>query len=151
MKRGIIAIVAIAFITLSAFAFIFYSRSSISGQDVLNSQSTTSSTSSGIVRTIYATLDHNAGYNFMEDGTSGTTITVNKGATVKIIANDNQPTHNHGITIDAYGINTAVIQPDTVIQFVANQAGTFKIWCKTCLEGPLGAHPWMTGTLVVNG
>jgi len=117
--------------------------------------STTSSTASAIpsstTRNVQAILDHSAGYIFSGDGVSGTTINVNKGDTVVITATSNQPPHDHGIAIDAYGINQLVAQPNTVIQFVANQAGTFQIYCETCNEGPLGAHPWMTGTLVVNG
>jgi len=101
-------------------------------------------------REITAVLDHSSGYIFSGDGVSGTTITINKDDTVRITASSNQPSHNHGITIDEYQVNKAVIQPNTVIEFVANRAGTFNIYCKTCLDGPLGAHPWMKGTLVVN-
>src|SRR3989344_5826791 len=101
------------------------------------------------VMEITAVLDHNSGYTFSGDGVSGTTITVNKDDTVKITATSNQPFHNHGITIDAYNVNQAVIQPNTVIQFIANLPGTFDIYCKTCLEGPIGAHPQLKGTFVV--
>ena len=101
------------------------------------------------LRQIIAVLDHTSGYIFSGDGVSGTTITVNKDDTVKITASSNQA-HNHGITIDEYNINQAVTTPNTVIEFTANLVGTFNIYCKTCLSGPLGAHPQMTGKLVVN-
>ena len=97
-----------------------------------------------------AKISHSQGYYFTGDSaTDPTTITVNKGDIARIITNDLQPSHNHGITIDAFGVNV-VTSNDPTIQFVANQTGTFKIYCGPCLNGPLGAHPWMVGTLVVN-
>ena len=112
---------------------------------------TTAATSTGAVRQVTAVLDHSAGYIFSGNSVVGTTITVNKGDTLKISATSNQPAHQHGITIDAYSINQAVTESNTIIQFVANQAGSFKIYCKTCETGPQGPHAWMAGTLVVNG
>lgn len=92
------------------------------------------------------TIDHNSGY-------SPNKISVNEGDTVKILVISNQPSHNHGITIDAYSINKAILKssftnPD-VIEFVADKSGTFEMYCKTCETGPLGAHSWMKGTLEV--
>lgn len=153
-KNVLIGIVTI--LVIVGVAGFFYSQNlnqtSATGSAVTVNPSGSSSSSSGTVRTVYATLDHSGGYYFTGDAAiDSTTITVSKGDTVKIIANSNQSSHNHGITIDAYRINVAVTQPDTVIQFNADKAGTFKIWCQTCLDGSLGAHPWMVGTLVVNG
>ena len=92
------------------------------------------------------TIDHSGGY-------STSKVTVNKGDTVKISAISNQPSHEHGIAIDAYNVNAKVLKnlfsdPD-VIQFTADKTGTFEIYCKTCEAGPLGAHLWMKGTLEV--
>ncbi len=91
-------------------------------------------------------IDHSGGY-------SPNKITVDKGDTVKISAVSNQPFHEHGITIDAYNINKVVLKGSAdspeVIEFTADKAGTFEIYCKTCETGPLGAHPWLKGTLEV--
>lgn len=90
-------------------------------------------------------------------------FTVNKGDTVRFLANAAKGTgaqsgfdHNHGITIDEFDVNQAVPtevgNPPVVIQFVADKAGEFRIYCKTCLDGPFGAnHPAIQATLVVNG
>ena len=107
-------------------------------------QPPTTTTSPG-VKEFRITIDHGGGY-------SPNKITVSKGDTVKILAISNQPSHIHGITIDAYNINVAVLKnsfadPD-VIGFVADKSGSFEIYCKTCLDGPLGAHPWR-GTLEI--
>lgn len=155
MKFGKNAIIGLAVVAIAALVFVFLNNQNFlqndgTGKDVLPSSTVTSSSSVGSVRNIQALLDHSAGYIFSGDGVSGTTITVNKGDTIKITATSNQPSHDHGITIDAYGINQVVIEPNTIMQFVADKAGTFAIYCKTCDEGLLGAHPWMTGTLVVN-
>jgi nitrosocyanin len=92
-------------------------------------------------------MSHSGGY-------SPNSFTVNKGDTVRFLANNMQPQHKHGITIDAYSIDTEVDagpnDAPQVIEFKADKAGQFKIWCKTCLEGPFGDHPWMQGTLTVN-
>lgn len=94
---------------------------------------------------------------------SPNTLEVNKGDAVRFLANSAKGTgvesgfsHNHGITIDEYEINQAVAIEDTsnpvVIQFVADKAGTFKIYCKTCLDGPFGTnHPAIQATLAVKG
>ena len=106
----------------------------------------TTSTSSGQTREFKLTIDHSSGY-------TPNTFSVNMGDKVRILAISNQPSHNHGITIDAYNINKAVLKTSfsdpEVIEFVANKAGTFDIYCKTCDTGPLGAHPWMKGTLEI--
>ncbi|MBI4010033.1 MAG: hypothetical protein HY361_02455 [Candidatus Aenigmarchaeota archaeon] len=101
--------------------------------------------SAGETKEFKITLDHNVGYSLSK-------IVVNKGDTVRILAISNQP-HDHGIAIDAYDINQVVVKtsfdsPD-IIEFTADKAGTFEIYCKTCETGPLGAHPWMKGTLEV--
>lgn len=60
--------------------------------------------------------------------------------------------HNHGITIDEYGINQAVTSESeaVVVEFAADKSGTFSIWCKTCWEGPFGrGHPDIRATLTV--
>ncbi len=84
------------------------------------------------------------------------TITVNKGDKVRIeaIAASGTGSHKHGVTIDEYGINKAVTTEEknnpTIIEFTADKQGTFKIYCKTCLEGPFGAnHPKIEAKLVV--
>ncbi|GEM_PF-3020527 len=83
-------------------------------------------------------------------------FTVKKGDTVKFFAFSSTGTssHNHGITIDEYGIDQAVTNTErnnpTIIKFVADKAGTFKIWCKSCWEGRFGrGHPDITATLIV--
>ncbi len=63
-------------------------------------------------------------------------------------------THKHGITIDEYGINVLVDSEDKnnpqVIEFAADQVGTFKIYCKTCEEGIFGkGHPPISAELIV--
>lgn len=81
-------------------------------------------------------------------------FTVKMGDTIKFLATAAPGTgfHNHGITIDEYGINQAVTSETNpiTIQFVANKVGTFSIWCKTCWDGPFGrGHPDIRATLVV--
>ena len=109
-------------------------------------QQTTTSTSSGQTKEFELTIDHSSGY-------SSNKISVIMGDKVRILATSNQPSHNHGITIDAYNINKAVLKQSfsdpEVIEFTADKAGTFEIYCKTCFDGPLGAHPWLKGTLEV--
>lgn len=76
------------------------------------------------------------------------TLTVNKGDTVviKAVAAPGTVSHLHGITIDDYEINEAVISEDpnnpVVIQFIADKEGAFTIYCKTCWSGSFGqGHP----------
>ena len=75
------------------------------------------------------------------------TITVNKGDTVKlhITSTDVQ----HGFVISAYGINKTLNPGQQVdVEFVADKAGSFPFYCNVfCGEG----HSGMKGTLVVNG
>jgi len=84
-------------------------------------------------------------------------FSVNMGDTVRFFAVAAQGTssHNHGITIDAFNVNQAVTTEDTnnpvIIEFVANQRGTFTIYCRTCWDGPFGTnHPAIQGTLTVS-
>ena len=96
------------------------------------------------------TISHTGGY-------SPSTFNVNQGETVKFIATTapGTETHMHGITIDEYEINQVVTTSDknnpVAIEFVADKAGTFTIYCKTCREGPFGTgHPDIRATLVVS-
>ncbi|MBI4175698.1 MAG: cupredoxin domain-containing protein [Candidatus Aenigmarchaeota archaeon] len=78
----------------------------------------------------------------------------NRGDTVRFLAKVAAGTesHNHGITIDEYGINEAVTSSTEAkaIEFVADKAGTFSMYCKTCWDGPFGrGHPDIRATLVV--
>lgn len=83
-------------------------------------------------------------------------ITANKGDKVRIFAVTASGTssHNHGITIDAYGINRAVTSENSnspvLIEFVAEKTGKFTIYCNSCKEGIYGnAHPDIRATLEV--
>ena len=73
------------------------------------------------------------------------TITVKKGTKVKItVSAADVP---HGIAIPGYGIN-APINPGTptVVEFVADRAGTFEFYCSVyCGSG----HGTMKGSLIV--
>jgi hypothetical protein len=61
--------------------------------------------------------------------------------------------HMHGISIDEFGINqvaTSEVTPVRV-EFVADKAGSFDIYCKTCWDGPFGTgHPNIRAKLVVS-
>ncbi|MBI4019836.1 MAG: cupredoxin domain-containing protein [Candidatus Aenigmarchaeota archaeon] len=85
---------------------------------------------------------------------SPSSFTVTRGDTVRFmaVAAPGTESHNHGITIDEYNINQAVTSSatPTKIEFVADKAGTFQIYCKTCRDGPFGTgHPDIRATLVV--
>lgn len=90
---------------------------------------------------------------------SPSTFEVAAGDTVRFIALAAKGTgaesgfsHNHGITIDEYEINAAVPSETTptMITFVADKAGTFSVYCRTCWDGPFGReHPDIRATLVV--
>lgn len=92
---------------------------------------------------------------------SPNTFAVSRGDTVRFFANSAKGTgiesgfsHNHGMTIDEYGINAAVNSEDqsspVIIEFLADKAGEFEIYCKTCLDGPFGAnHPAIKAKLIV--
>ncbi len=102
--------------------------------------------SGGGVTELSVAIAHGVGY-------TPSAFTVQQGQTVRLMVTSNPVAHNHGITIDEFEVNTAVMAgpggtPQT-IEFVADKAGTFKIYCKTCESGPLGAHPGMVGTLTV--
>lgn len=107
---------------------------------------TTAQTASTQVKEFKITIDHSSGY-------TPNKISVSMGNTVRILAISNQPSHNHGIAIDAYNVNKAVLKTSfsdpEVIEFTADKAGTFEMYCKTCETGPLGPHPWLKGTLEV--
>ncbi len=73
---------------------------------------------------------------------------------IKAVASKGTSTHNHGITIDEYSINRAVLTEDKnspeIIEFVADKQGEFRIYCKTCWDGPFGKnHPEIEGKLAV--
>lgn len=81
---------------------------------------------------------------------------VRKGDTVRFLATSKvgQGGHNHGITIDEYNINEAVttenLTSPKVIEFVADKVGIFRVYCKTCWDGPFGKnHPNIASTLEV--
>jgi|SRR3989344_7124331 len=83
-------------------------------------------------------------------------FTVKKGDKVRFlaIAAPGTSSHNHGITIDEFNINVAVLKEDVnnpeIIEFVADKAGTFEIYCMPCWDGPFGkGHPEIKATLVV--
>lgn len=80
-------------------------------------------------------------------------LKVKKGDKVRFVATSNLLNHRHGVTIDEFGINEAILTADTnnpkIIEFTANKTGSFRIWCKTCLSGAFGAHSWMQATLIV--
>ncbi len=89
-------------------------------------------------------------------GYSPSVLDVNKGDMVRILAVTGPGTaaHNHGITIDEYGINATVTTEDTnnpvKIEFIADHTGNFTIRCASCSQGIFGpAHPELTATLVV--
>lgn len=94
-----------------------------------------------------------AGYTFYFEGRPVVKVSANKGDRIRFLAVSDIPSHNHGIAIDEFGVNEAVLTEDEnapkVIEFTADKAGTFKIYCKTCLTGTFGPHPWMEATLDV--
>jgi plastocyanin len=94
-----------------------------------------------------------AGYTFYFENRPVLKVSVNKGDKVKILATSDLLSHKHGITIDEYGLNEVIPTEDPdnpkIIEFTADKAGTFKIYCKTCLTGAFGPHPWMESILEV--
>ena len=91
-----------------------------------------------------------------ESGYSPNAFTANQGDLVRfnVLTQPGTEAHNHGISIDAYGVNESVTSSTipTVVEVWATHAGTFTIYCKTCLGGTLGnQHPAMTATLTVRG
>ena len=83
-------------------------------------------------------------------------IRVKAGDTVEIraVTAPGTSNHNHGITIDEYGINEAVTTEDknnpVVITFLADKKGTFSIYCAPCIDGIFGLnHPDIRATLIV--
>ncbi|MBI2971800.1 MAG: cupredoxin domain-containing protein [Candidatus Aenigmarchaeota archaeon] len=87
---------------------------------------------------------------------SPSSFIVTKGDTVRLlaVAAPGTSSHNHGIAIDEYAINQPVTVEDAsnpvTIEFVADKAGSFRIYCKPCWDGPFGRnHPDIQATLVV--
>lgn len=86
---------------------------------------------------------------FTVDGSSyefdPSTITVNKGDTVKITFKDDDGTHN--LVISGYNVSTKILGSGTeeVVTFVADKVGSFEFYCSVANHKALG----MTGTLVV--
>lgn len=73
------------------------------------------------------------------------TITVNRGDTVKLHITSIDVTH--GFTINEFGINE-VLEPgkDVHVEFIADKTGTFSFWCSV----PCGSgHSGMRGQLIV--
>ncbi len=98
------------------------------------------------VKEFKISLTHGGGYSPIK-------FEVDKGDTVRFLANSDPVSHKHGIAIDEFNVNVEVTksgaEESQVIEFVADKAGTFTIYCKSCESGPLGAHPWFKATLVV--
>ncbi len=83
-------------------------------------------------------------------------IVVNKDDKVRIYfyASSGTLSHKHGISIDEYNINQVTTTEDSKntdkIEFTADKQGIFKIYCKTCWDGPFGkGHPDIEAKLVV--
>lgn len=94
------------------------------------------------------------GMNIYHTGYDPSLISLSKGDKVRIVALTGPGTaaHNHGISIDAYGINSPVTSETTpvLVEFVADKPGKFTIYCGTCKTGIYGnAHPDIRGTLEV--
>jgi heme/copper-type cytochrome/quinol oxidase subunit 2 len=110
------------------------------------SSTQTGSSNTGVVKEFKISIIHAAGY-------TPNTFTVNKGDTVRFLVTSDPLFHEHGITISEFNLSVKVTagEKDTpqVIEFVADKAGEFLIWCGTCLTGPIGDHPWMRGKLIV--
>lgn len=77
---------------------------------------------------------------------SPNSLNVNRGDTVKITFTNSQG--NHDLKIEGYNVGTQVIGAgqQEVIEFVANQTGSFRVYCSV----PGHADRGMTGTLTVN-
>ena len=117
-----------------------------------SSQATTEPTTASSVKTFTNDITH-GGYAFKDSaGASVTALKVNKGDTVKILATSTPASHKHGIAIDAYNINievTGAPSSPQEITFKADKAGNFDIYCKSCLDGAVGAHPQLKAALTV--
>lgn len=88
------------------------------------------------------------GYTFYSNNRPLIKVSVAKGDTVRLLATIQveEDDHGHGITIDEFGINRKVESANenlpTVVEFVANETGRFRVYCKTCLEGAFSErHP----------
>ncbi len=108
----------------------------------------------GSTKTFTMDINHDAGYVVKDSsGASVSEIKVSTGDTVKLLGTSTPLSHNHGVAIDALNVNVEIkALPGTTPQeltFTAPTAGTYQIYCKTCLGGALGAHPWHKINLVV--
>lgn len=108
----------------------------------------------GSTKTFTMDITHDDGYVVKDSsGTKVSEIKVNTGDTVKFLATSTPLSHNHGVTIDALNVNIEVkVLPATTpqeITFTAPTAGTYQIYCKTCLTGVIGPHPNHKINLVV--
>ena len=74
------------------------------------------------------------------------TITVDKGDTVKLVFKDNDGRHN--LIVDGYDVSTKVLNQgqEQEVTFIADKTGSFKIYCSL----PGHEDNGMTGTLIVN-
>lgn len=141
---GVIAVIVI----VAGFAFVSYSPTTY-----ISPQQTQTTTTTPGVSQIKLDIYHT--------GYEPSTITVNKGDKVKILAVAGPGTgwHKHAVTIDEYGINQAVRTEDDknpqVIEFTADKTGSFRIYCGTCDDadgfgkGVKGTHPAIQATLIV--
>lgn len=114
----------------------------------MNVQIETTGTQEIPTRTFRMTIFHT--------GYSPSTLRVNAAEKVRIEAVTGPGTtlHNHGVTIDEYGVNQAVTTEDAnnpvIIEFLADKKGTFSIYCGTCKDGIFGVnHPDIRATLIV--
>ena len=108
------------------------------------------STNSTPISTISPEISQNPGLKtFTVDGSNfafiPSSITVNKGDSVKITFKDTDGRHN--LILNGYNLSTDIIGPgktDT-IEFTADKTGTFEYYCSVANHKDLG----MTGTLIV--
>lgn len=91
-----------------------------------------------------------------EQGYVPNDIRVQEGDTVRLLAVTQPGTasHRHGITIDAFGVNREVASEDSnnpvAVDFTADKAGSFMVYCGTCPLGSLGSsHPRIYAALNV--
>ena len=108
----------------------------------------------GAVKTFTNDVTH-SGYAFKDStGAAVSELKVNKGDTVTIKATTTPQAHKHGVAVDAFNVNVEVTaEPRSTpqeISFTADKTGTFELYCKTCLDGAVGAHAWMKANLVVS-
>lgn len=128
-------------------------KASVQGAAVQVPQASSDANNDGVIE--FKLLAPHAVYTFYDENGKILPfgITVKKGDRVRFLATSDLLKHNHGVTIDEYGINEIISTEDEknpkVIEFTADKSGTFRIWCKTCLTGIFGPHPGMEATLDV--